>query len=122
MSGGSFLFKKIFLRFYYSFRILCKFHWSKVGEIISCGNLDAGDNGCLSSGREVLESLGMPELSVLPSDVAGLAALVVACHLVSILRIPVFGRKLYGLIFILNFWTNFHPKTADNKIYEYCGQ
>jgi hypothetical protein len=33
-----------------------------------------------------------------------------------------FGRKLFGSIFILKFWTNFPQKTVYINLYEYYGQ
>ena len=75
----------ITFRFYYSFRILNKFHWSLVGETISCN--EAVDGVCFRSGNDVLEDLGMPEVDILPMDIAGLGLLVIFYHLMAFLML-----------------------------------
>ncbi len=65
-----------------------------MGEIEGCDNInsstnnsngDSNDVGCLESGNAVLEDLGMPEIDILPTDIAGLAALVILYHFVAFL-------------------------------------
>jgi hypothetical protein len=70
-------------RFYYSFRILCKFHWYPVGDNITCDVTYDDVEGCLKSGNDVLVNLSMPEIDILPSDIGGLLSLIVLYHLIA---------------------------------------
>ena len=76
-----------FFRFHYSFRILSKFHWTPIGEIISCDSSSAisQTDECLKSGIQVLKFYAIEETEILPSDIAGLLSLVALYHFISYL-------------------------------------
>lgn len=70
---------RLFSRFYYGFRILVKYHWSQVGNVIDCRS--SNDNlDCVHSGNDVLEGLDMNDDGLLTSDVAGMCLLVLFYH------------------------------------------